>query len=161
MDYQKTVPFANTEKAIRAVTGVFVQHGFQIVERSETAVELTGPGMISSRQNPLVGISRIRICRTSGALSIEAEFGSIRRLLKYIGLFILGMGVFFLILFGILFTKQGQPLSKIALIALAPFIPWPVIIPLMAVWLKSRTSRALDVLLSNVDYLWRQEEAFT
>ncbi|MHC4060609.1 MAG: hypothetical protein ACYSUC_04855 [Planctomycetota bacterium] len=159
MDYQETMPVADAAKALEAVTSIFVQNSFQIVEKSETTVELTGPGMISSRQDPLVGISRIHISQSSGSLSVEAQFDSIRKLIKYIAVFIVGMGVLFVILFGILFTRQGQPLSIIVLISLAPFAPWPVLLPLIMRWLKSRTARALDVLLSNVAYLARQESS--
>jgi len=157
MDYQRAIPVADSEKAVDAAVSVFIQHGFQIIQKSETAVELTGPGMISSRQNPLVGISRIRIFQSRGSLSVEAEFESIRKLIKYIAVFIVGMGVFFVILFGILFTRQGQPMSRIVLISLAPLAPWPILLPVIIIWLKSRTSRALDVLLSNIAYLARQE----
>jgi len=157
MDYQRTIPFANSASALKVVSSVLVQHDFQIGERNETAIELTGPGMTGSRRNPLVGISTIRIFKSSGSLSVEAQFGSIRKLLRYIALFIVGMGVFFLVLFAISFTRQGQPLGRIVLISLAPLAPWPVLLPLIMIWLKSRTTRALDVLLNNIDYLLRQE----
>jgi hypothetical protein len=157
MDYQRTMPVADSEKAVDAAANVFIQHSFQLVEKSETAVELTGPGMISSRQDPLVGISKIRIYRANGSLSVEAQFDSIRKLIRYIAVFIVVMGVFFVILFGILFTRQGKPMGTVVLISLAPLAPWPVLLPLITMWLKSRTARARDVLLSNIDYRLRQE----
>ncbi|MHC4618630.1 MAG: hypothetical protein ACYTEQ_12860 [Planctomycetota bacterium] len=160
MDYEKTVPCTgDIEKAIEAARNVFIQHTFQIVNQSENAVELAGPGMLSSRQDPLVGISRIRIFQSSGGLSVEAQFDSIRKLIKYIAVFIVVMGVFFVVLFAVLFARQGQPLGIIVLISLAPLAPWPVLLPLIMIWLKSRTSRALDVLLSNIAYLARQESS--
>jgi hypothetical protein len=159
MDYQRTIPVAHSEKAVDAAANVFIQHSFQIVEQSETTVELTGPGMISSRQDPLVGISRIRISQSSGSLSVEAQFDSIRKLIKYLAVFIVVMGVFFLVLFAILFTRQEQPMGIVVLISVAPLAPWPVLLPLILRWLKSRTARALDVLLSNIDYLLRQESS--
>jgi hypothetical protein len=159
MDYQRTMPVADSEKAVDAAANVLIQHSFRITEKSETAVELTGPGMISSRQDPLVGISKIRISQSSGSLSVEAQFDSIRKLIKYLAAFIVVMGVFFLVLFAILFTRQGQPVGIVVLISLAPLAPWPVLLPLIMRWLKSRTARALDVLLSNIDYLLRQESS--
>ena len=113
--------------------------------------------MLSSRQNPLVGISRICIRGTSGNISIEAEFGGIRKLTKYLVVFIVGMAIFFVVLFGILLPKQGQPLNKTIFISLGPFVPWPVIIPLMYKWMKSRTSNALDRLLTNMVILGKEE----
>ncbi|MHC4498449.1 MAG: hypothetical protein ACYS21_04975 [Planctomycetota bacterium] len=159
MDYQRTIPVADSEKAVGAAANVFIQHSFRITQKSQTAVELTGPGMISSRQDPLVGISKIHISQSSGSLSVEAQFDSIRKLIKYIAVFIVGMAVFFIVLFGVLFTRQGQPIGRIVLISLAPLAPWPVLLPLIMMWLKSRTTRALDVLLSNIDYLLRQESS--
>ncbi len=157
MDYEKTMPFSgNMEKALEVAKNVFIQHNFQIVRDSDSEVELTGPGMLSSRQNPLVGISRVCIRGTSGNISIEAEFGGIRKLTKYLVLFIVGMAIFFLVFFGIILPKQGQPADKIILISLAPFIPWPVIIPLMAMWMKSRTAKSLDILTNNMIALGRE-----
>ncbi len=157
MDYEKTEPFSgNMEKAFEVAKNVFIQHNFQIVRDSDSEVEFTGPGMLSSRQNPLVGISRVCIRGTSGNISIEAEFGGIRRLTKYLVFFIVGMAIFFLVLFGILLSKQDQPLYKTILITLAPFIPWPILIPLIHIWMKSRTSKALDRLLTNMIILGRE-----
>ena len=157
MDYEKTEPFSgNMEKVLEVAKNVFIQHNFQIVRDSNSEVEFTGPGMLSSRQNPIVGISRICIRGNRGNLSIEAEFDGIRKLTKYLALFIVVMAIFFVVFFGILFAKEGQPLNKTILISLAPFIPWPVIIPLMYIWMKSRTSKALDRLLTNMVTLGRE-----
>jgi len=157
MDYEKTVPFGgNVRKAIEVARNAFIHHNFQIVHDSDLEVELIGPGMLSSRQNPLVGISRIRIRGSSGNLSLEADFEGIRKLTKYLALFIVSMAIFFVLFFGIRFSRQGQPVTKVILISLAPFIPWPVIIPLMAIWMKSRTSKALDTLVNNMAALGRE-----
>jgi len=157
MDYEKTEPFSgNMGKVLEVAKNVFIQHNFQIVRDSDTEVEFTGPGMLSSRQNPIVGISRICIRGTSGNISIEAEFEGIRKLTKYLVCFIVAMAIFFVVFFGILFSKQDQPLNKTILISLAPFAPWPVIIPLMYKWMKSRTSKALDRLMTNMVVLGRE-----
>ncbi len=157
MDYEKTEPFSgNMEKAFEVAKNVFIQHNFQIVRDSDSEVEFTGPGMLSSMQNPLVGISRVCIRGTSGNISIEAEFGGIRRLTKYLVFFIVGTAIFFLVFFGIMFSKQGRPLNKIILNVLAPFIPWPILIPLIHILMKSRTSKALDRLLTNMITLGRE-----
>ena len=157
MDYEKTEPFSgNMEKVLEVAKNVFIQHNFEIVRHSDTEVEFTGPGMLSSRQNPIVGISRICIRGTSGNISIEAEFGGIRKLTKYLVVFIAGMAIFFVVLFGILFSMQGQPVNKIILMSVAPFVPWPVLIPLIHIWMKSRTSKALSRLLTNMVTLGRE-----
>lgn len=158
MDYEKTIPFSGDIKSVlEVVRNVFIQHSFQIVHTSESTLEMAGSGTMWTRgQAPLVGISKVSIRGAGSNLSIEAEFGGIRKAVVCMSLFILGLAVFFLIVFGIVFSLQGLPFSRIIMIALVPLAPWPVLIPIIAKWLKSRNSRALDVLLNNMAYLGRQ-----
>ena len=155
MDYEKTIPFTgNAEKAVELARNVFIQHGFQIVNNSDSALELVGTGTVWTKgQDPLVGISKVYILGTSSKLSIEAEFGAIRKTIKYLIYFLLSMAAFFLVVFGIQFYLQGQSVRKLLLITLAPFSPWPIIVPLMAKFMKFRTSRAIGVLLNNMAIL--------
>lgn len=149
MDYEKTIPFSgSTEKALEMARNIFIQQNFQIVASADSAVELTGPGMLSSRQNPLVALSSVTIHATGGSLSIEADFGAIKTLTRYLTYFILGMAIFFFVLFGLLFYEQGQPARL--LIPLAPFAPWPILIPVLAKIMRRRTRRALDTLMNNI-----------
>jgi hypothetical protein len=85
MDYEKTIPFrGGTEKALEMARNIFIQQNFQIVASTDSAVELTGPGMLSSRQNPLVGLSSVTVRATYSSLSIEADFGAIQTLTSYL-----------------------------------------------------------------------------
>jgi hypothetical protein len=126
MDYSKTMPFPEPKQVIPTVTKAFADRGFQISDITETTAELKGPGMINSQQDPIVGISKARISSRGEMLTVEAEFGAIRKLLAYMSVFIVAMALFFLVLFGFIFTKQGQSPGTIALISLAPLLPWPV-----------------------------------
>lgn len=159
MGYEKTIPFSgNLEKSLEVARNVFIQHSFEIVNSSNSTLELTGTFTLWTKgMDPLNGISKVSIRGTGSELSVEAEFGGIRKTVKYIAIFILGLAVFFLVTFGILFCViQGQPANKIILICLAPFIPWPVIIPLMARFMKYRISRALDALLHNMSVVGKE-----
>ena len=153
MDYEKTVPFnGSPEKAFETARNTFLPHGFEIVGSSSTTLEVAGPGTLWTKgQDPMVGVSKACISAADGGLSIKAELGGVTKAVKYLILFILGMAVFFILVFGFLFSaRQGQPINKIILTSIAPFIPWPVIIPLMAIWMRSRTCKALDTLLNNM-----------
>lgn len=159
MDYEKAIDFTgNVKKALEVARNVFIQHSFEIVDSSDSAIELTATGIAWTKwQIPLVGISKVRIYGTTRNVSIEAEFGGIRKTTRFTILLILGLAVFFLVTFGILFIAiQGQPADKIILISLAPFVPWPVIIPIMARFMKYRTSQALDALLHNMSVVGKQ-----
>jgi len=158
MDYEKTISFTgNLEKALETARNVFIQHSFQIINDSSSSVELIGTGtMWIKGQDPLVGISKVSVRGTGSELTIEAEFGIVNKTIKYLILFIFGMAVFFLIVFGVMFYLQGQDVRKVLLIALAPFAPWPIIFPLMAKFMKWRTSKALDALLHNMTVLGKK-----
>jgi hypothetical protein len=157
MDYSKTIPFPEQKLVIPTVTKAFADRGFQISDMTETTAELKGPGMINSQQDPIVGISKASISYRGEMLTVEAEFGAIRKLLTYMSVFIVAMALFFLVLFGIIFTKQGKSPGTIVLISLAPLLPWPVLLPAMYAWMNKRTAKALDVLLGNMEYLSNQD----
>ncbi len=153
MNYQKTVSFSgNPRKAFEIAQNTFLPHGFQIANSSESILEVLGPGTLWTKgQDPMVGVSKACISAADGSISIKAELGGVTKAIKYLILFILGMAIFFILMFGFLFTvKQGQPINKTILMSIAPLIPWPVIIPLMAIWMKSRTCKALDTLMNNM-----------
>jgi len=127
-------------------------HGFQIVSISDTDLEVVGPGTYWTKgQDPMVGISRAHISAVDGKLSIRAELGGVTKIIKYLIIFIAAMAVSFLVVFGIVFGQsQGQSMRKSFLIFLGPLAPWVVITPLMGRFLKSRTCRAIDVLMNNM-----------
>lgn len=151
MDYTKTVPFnGDSQKALEFSLNLFTQQGFTIVRKHEYGHELTGPGMVSSRQNPLVGISKVIVRIKSGQIKVQAEFGGIKKMQTFLILFICGMALFFFILFGFLF--RNRPNFNM-LLPLAPFLPWPILIPVMIKSFKARTRRALDTLLNNMSMM--------
>jgi len=157
MGYEKTIHFnGNTEKALEVARNTFLPLGFTIIKNTNECIELTGPGTFWTQgQNPLVGISKISVSRSGNELSINARFGGIHKTIKFLILFIIGMSIFFLVMFGLIFNRQGTPFQRFFL-PLAPFIPWPAIIPLMAIFMKSRTSKSLDALLNNMATLAQQ-----
>ena len=151
MSYEKTIHFTgDTGKAFEVAKQILLPNGFSIVSNSESSLELRGSGSYwSTNQNPLMAISEISICKTGNELSVRAELGGLRRLIKCLCIFILGMAVFFLVLFGVLFAGQEQQ-ERIVYMSLLPLAPWPLIIPLMARFMKSRICRSLDSLVNNL-----------
>jgi hypothetical protein len=150
MSYEKTIRFSgNFDKAIEVAKNTLMPNGFTIANNDEDAIELRGPGSFWTKgQNPLVGVSWIRLEKIEDSVLIKAEFGGVKKTIIYLCCFILAMAVFFLVLFGILFSQK--PPTHRFLIPLAPFIPWPFIIPVMAIILKWRASKSLDALSHNI-----------
>lgn len=168
MSYSISLPFeGETDRALDAAILLLGQNGFVVVDRDETRLEMDGPGLQSTKQNPLLGASHVWIDRDEGALRLEAELGGVdamRRLLVYLPL---GLAVFFVLLFGVIGgvvwgagigAVGWQWLLRITPVAVLPLAPWLVISPLMMRWIRGRTECALDGLLANVAALGTQRE---
>ncbi len=151
MDYEKSIPFdGDAKKALEVSLNIFVQQGFRVLQNSGSGHELTAPGMISSRQNPLAGTSRARVSAGDGELSIRAEFGAIRKMTVLLVVFLCSLALFFFLFLGVIFRRESD---YNVFLPLAPFLPWPFLIPVLLAVFKRRTGRALDTLLHNMSTL--------
>lgn len=155
MDYEKTISFeGDVGKAMETARGVLMQHGFEIEAMSDKELELTGPFMFLNKgDNPLRGISAIRLSLSGGLLAIEAEFGIIRKTMIILVVFILGMALLLFAVFGIVFRNNPDFDWWLSVL---PFAPWPILIPLIGKFMKYRTSRAIDVLMNNMATIGKQ-----
>lgn len=145
MDYQRTISIASdSHKAFEFVQSIFVQNNFSLKKIGSDEVELTGPGMNSTHENPLTGIAKAHIKLLGRKIKLEAELGGVRKMQWFLIVFPFCLGLF---LFSFFYLQQHsiQP----ALPALYAVSPWIVIGPLMGRWIKNRTLKALDVLLEN------------
>ena len=148
MEYEKSVPVAgDAGRAMETVVAALTLFGFRVAGKREAEVELLGPGMYSSKQNPLVGASRVVVRAESGRLAIHAEFDAVRRLIRTVGLVILGMAVLFLVLFGFVLPVEN-PIVRFV-VPVLPFAGWPFLLPWMRRHFAQRTARALDALAEN------------
>jgi len=153
MIYEKTVEFnGDKAEALKTCTNTLLPHGFRITDSSDTSLEADGPVyMMVKGQEPLVGVSKISVSVRTREIEVTAELGGIDKTIKFMIALMLGLALFFVIVFGIIFgVVQRQGFGKVLLMSLVPFIPWPVVIPLMGVFLKARTCRALDALVHNM-----------
>ena len=153
LTYERTEYFdGEPAKAIEIARNTFLPHGFEIIRSDESYLELANNSFPWGRNpNPIRMISNARILFNNGEITLQAKLNNIKKILLYLCLFIIGMAVFFLITFGIVFgLKQHQPMGKIVWISLAPFVPWPFLIPIIIIWLRRITNNALDILMNNM-----------
>lgn len=160
MDYQKTVSVGgDPARALETVRMVFIQQNFRIIPIDAREFEVQGPGMNNNRGNPLLAVSRGRVALSGRTLSIEAELGALRRFSRVMTLFLVGLGAFMLIVFGglsalgLLHPRAHSviPIKGpwILLLVLAPFSPWPFLLPMMMRGCRRNAERALETLMDN------------
>jgi hypothetical protein len=151
IDYEKTSPFTvNVEKAFGVAMNVLMSHGFEITENTDTVLAFRGPGSFyfSNSQNFFTTVSQINIHARRAELSVEAEFGGIRRTKKYLIILVLALALFHFALFSFLFFTKQEVL--ILWVGLATFVPLAIFPPLTTKFLKHQTSQSLDSLLHNM-----------
>lgn len=167
MEYTNSQPFTDdTEKAFETASRVLMANGFELVAQDGTSMEFTGRGMNSTKQNPLLGATRIAIEADHGELHLDAELGGVERMRRFLTYFPQAMSVGFVLFFGVLmgfvFGQQngmgfGVPFAPgwkwflfVVPLATAGLAPWPVVAPLMTKQIRKRTTQALDALLNNM-----------
>lgn len=171
-EYARSIPFTgDAGKALDLAITVLTTNGFAVTDKRETSVQLTGPGLSNTRQNPILGASRVHIRADHGSLSIDAELGGVANMRRFLTVFLLAMEIFFVIVFGVVmgfvFGRQfdvgfGVPFAQGWLwlafaipIATLPLLPWLFLSPMIARSIRSRTFSALDTLLANMEVAGR------
>jgi hypothetical protein len=157
MEYSKTVPFTGkASKALEVARSTFLPQGFQIVASTDYELRVTGPGLNSTRENPLKGITEasIVIRPSASAIEMKAVLGGVEKMKKFLTFFPLGLGIFFLIIIGV--TALSVSAVREPLFFLIPLLalsPWLFLSPWMSRMIAKRTVQAIDTLLHNMAML--------
>ncbi len=151
-----------TEDVLQAALVILTNNGFAIVARDKYNAVLTGPGLNSTRQNPLLGASKITLAIDGDQLKLDAEIGSaLERFLKWLplsvglgtGLLLLFQGLLFGYKFGVGFgvpQAQGWTWLWICIGGVLFFaLPGLVLSEMMSSLVKGNTEVALTNLISN------------
>lgn len=128
----------------------------RIDSKTDTTLEFSGPGLRSTEQNPLLGISSGRLMVTGNAIWIRAELGGVSQLFRMMLLFLVSLAI---ALCAVLWLALHGRLSTPLLLALgiAPLTPWIVLLPLMNRRMKRVTVRAIKTLLDNLSVAARHD----
>jgi hypothetical protein len=150
------------EDALQAALVILTNSGFAIITRDRCSASLTGPGLNSTRQNALLGATRICISIDGNQIKLDAEVGGpVQRFVNRIPFFAgLGSGLLLCILgivfgqkFGVGFGVPAAPGWKWILItmsgSLLASLPWLVLSPMMSYMIKGNTEVALSNLVKN------------
>lgn len=160
MTFEDSFTFdGSAEKLFNAAQSGLKTLQFDVSSRSRESLQLSGPGLKSTRQNPILGATRIIIQVRDAHVHIQAELGGVvalQRFVKFFPLFLgLGLGLFFAIGGGFLFGSQsgqgfgipGVPPWKWFVASMGfsfiPISPWLFLSPMMSRRILRRTQDAL------------------
>lgn len=153
------------QEAVRFATVILCQNGFKIERQNTNGIVLSGPGLQSTRQNPLLGASQVELSAERTTLALEAELGGVDSMRRFLIVLPLALGMVFFslsivtggVVVAVNFGQAKQMLADpghwwlwlMPLWPVWPIAPWMVLGPLMSRWMRSRTERALETLVHN------------
>ncbi|MFN9639114.1 MAG: hypothetical protein ACK56W_03690 [Pirellula sp.] len=154
-----------SEETLQAALAILTNNGFTIVNRNERTASLIGPGLNSTKQNALLGASKICLKLEGNQLGLEAELGGVESMQRFLNRFplLLGLvlGILFCLIGGFVIGQQfgvgfGAPWAqgwKWMLVtfgfSMLPVTPWIFLSPWIGKMLRTRTQLALNALVTN------------
>lgn len=143
------------ESLDRAVTNL-TTNGFVIEERRPELVSLSGPGLRSTNQNPVLGASNVEIRSGIAELSMSAELGALRSLNRFVTWFPPPLTLLIVLPWAVLVPLGVVPKGALWPVAIVVGVQLPVW-ALIGFWirrsLRRRTVKALDSVVRNAAQL--------
>lgn len=137
--------------------------GFKILSCDKQRAELQGPGLNSTKQNPLLGATAIQLHCLYDSIKLQASLGGVATMEYFLRWFPIGLGLvlgtLFALVGGVVFGRAngipfGVPwapgltwLLVAYTLAFLPVMPWFFIAPWMTRMIRKRTTLALETLL--------------
>jgi hypothetical protein len=112
--------------------------------------------MVSNRRGGISGVSRASLRVGSGSISLSADFNTLHKFARMMGVLLLGMCLLLVIVFNALLPVMhwsrpiAHPRLWINVICLAPFVPWLFLMPVVSSATRRRVVRELDTFLNNL-----------
>lgn len=136
--YEYSTPFrGDPGAALNLARTTLLAQGFEILPGSSAELRAEGPGMRSTRQSALLGVSEFRFQIAAATLTASATLGGVSSMKAFVMLFPIGLILSLVLLFALL----GQGVSYLGLWST---LPWLVVSPWMAKLIERRTTRAVD-----------------
>lgn len=138
MHYNTSVVVRSQESLdFEAAKSTLLPNEFVVENSSNNNISFTGKGMRSTNQPAIRGATKIKLEYKAGSLHLDAKLG----------------GVLFMALFLLLFPPAlfiTLSLTTNTELKLMELGIWLVISPILVIWVKSRTIKALNELLRSV-----------
>lgn len=154
MQYAATSPFRGDARgAFGLAESSLTALGFRLTGRTADSLEMTGPGMSSSREDGLMGATLVTVTGGRGELGITADLGGVAFLSRFVTYFPPALCLFLAAVlsavFGVLFGP-GLWLAAVAAATGGETLLWLLLGPHLARGFRKRTDRALDALLADM-----------
>ena len=143
-EYRYSIPFSgNAKDALNIARTSLLSLGFEILHISEKELFATGPGMHSTQQPDLLGVSKIKLNIHSSSITAVASLGAAAKMKTFVYIFPPAL----LLILLLTFVLMGMNVSWIYAVWI---LPWIFIAPLMGKLIERKTTRAVDRLVRGI-----------
>ncbi|MFM9066305.1 MAG: hypothetical protein ACKOUR_03065 [Planctomycetota bacterium] len=152
-------------EALRIIREALLANEFGIDAVDDRGFVARGPGLRSSRENAIRGVSEARVSMAGDKIELQAELGGVVRLGRFATFFPLALGaslalVFGLILWGVSILGGNGELARrpanLFIPLLAPLLttlPWLLLGPWLTRVFRRRTERAIESLVQSAAHI--------
>ena len=149
MRYTTTRAYSGaTVDALRVIEETLLPNGFHIVKSDASRLELRGPGMWSSKENPIRGATVVSVEARDSVLHLDTSLGGVARLARFACVFPI---VLWFVL-GLMSATKAEAGGLLTTKSLYWIGIWLVVGPALAFWIRRRTIGALDTMLLNASF---------
>jgi hypothetical protein len=144
----------SAKRALAIAQSTLISQNFQITSSSDYELSASGPGVSSTRENPLKAVTEATFIIRNSAIEFSGVLGGAEKMIRFLRILPLAMGAFFLLLWSIM--AFAVPMFRhwwIFVIAIAPLLPWLILGPIIGKSVQTRTRAAVDALLANMALL--------
>lgn len=163
MQYEKLIHVRSNENAVLdEAAKLLLARGFNFDSQTENEIRLTGPGMRSTKQDPILGATAISLRQshaTRGKIAVSADLGGVRWMSNFITFFppllIAGILTINLVVLTVV-MKNNLPQGLISGLGVGGAIMvflFSVFGRLMRKRIRSGTENAIDACIKNADEL--------
>lgn len=139
--YQYTTPFnGDAVEALKIASTTLLSLGFEITTKSKHELHAVGPGLRSSQQPALLGVTELKLHIDRSAITANAVLGGAANMKAFVYIF---PPALVLCLF-LIFSIAGM---EVSLIHTAWILPWFFISPWMGTMIERKTTRAVESLV--------------
>ena len=162
MQYETQIEVRSDEEAVLARSAeILISCGFHIALQNENQLTLRGPGMRSTKQNPILGATEITLRRSHtmrGKLDVSADLGGVRWMCNFMTYFppllIGGLMTIHLVIANFVLNNMPQGLFN-KLLAGAVFMLFLFLClgQILGRRIRQNTENAIDACIRDADHL--------
>lgn len=150
MSYKSTRRISGSEPgALKVVRDALIANGFTVTASGQNVFTALGPGLHSTKQHPIRGVSKAVVRTRGSTIDVDAELGGATRLGRVVMILPFVLALVLSLVVGLGGRRQPEPEPTPVLYLIGVPLLWIALGPLLAWRVRKRTVGAIEALLES------------